>query len=173
MLAIYKLLYRFFFGFFYIYKNLHIEPFNYTIKIVCFGFGSTNVGSSVIKTLKKIIIAIFWPPKSEFDLVPIQKFLCCRSQNISCWAKCLVPYQKLICIQCRSQKFLCCRSQTFCASLHVPNCFVLFQMFLGRQKLNCIQCHSKMFCNGKKKEFTIHKLSFGPAQKVWDCTMNM
>jgi hypothetical protein len=81
-----------------IYKNLHIEPFNYTIKIVCFGFGSTNVGSSVIKTLKKIIIAIFWPPKSEFDLVPIQKFLCCRSQNISCWAKCLVPYQKLICI---------------------------------------------------------------------------
>ena len=33
-----------------IYKNLHIEPFNYTVKSVCFDFRSTNVGRSVIKT---------------------------------------------------------------------------------------------------------------------------
>ena len=46
MLAIYRLLHNFFF----IYKNLHIEPFNYTIKSVYFIFCSTNVGSSVIKT---------------------------------------------------------------------------------------------------------------------------
>ena len=39
-----------FFGKFFIYKNLHIEPFNYTIKSVCFDIGSTNVGNSVIKT---------------------------------------------------------------------------------------------------------------------------
>ena len=35
---------------FFIYKNLHIEPFNYTIRSVCFDFRSTNVGSSVIGT---------------------------------------------------------------------------------------------------------------------------
>ena len=41
----------FFFGIFFLYyKNLHMEPFNYTIKSVCFDFGSTNVGSLVIKT---------------------------------------------------------------------------------------------------------------------------
>ena len=32
------------------YKNLHIEPFNYAIKSVCFDFRSTNVGNSVIGT---------------------------------------------------------------------------------------------------------------------------
>ena len=31
-------------------KNLHIEPFNYAIKSVCFDFCSTKVGSSVIGT---------------------------------------------------------------------------------------------------------------------------
>jgi hypothetical protein len=42
MLAIYKLVYRIFFSeFFYIYKNLHIEPFNTVSKSVCFGFGSS------------------------------------------------------------------------------------------------------------------------------------
>jgi hypothetical protein len=40
---------EFYFYFFY-YKNLHIEPFNYNVKSVCFDFHSTNVGSSVIKT---------------------------------------------------------------------------------------------------------------------------
>jgi len=48
MLAIYRLPHRFFWNFF-IYKNLHIEPFNYAIKSVCFDFCSTNIGSSVIK----------------------------------------------------------------------------------------------------------------------------
>ena len=36
-------------GFFFIHK-LHIEPFNYAIKSVCFDFHSTNLGSSVIGT---------------------------------------------------------------------------------------------------------------------------
>ena len=48
MLAIYRLLHRIWKNF--IYKDLHIEPFNYTIKSICFDFGSTNVDSSVIKT---------------------------------------------------------------------------------------------------------------------------
>ena len=39
MLAIYKLVYRIFFSdFFFIYKNLHIEPFNTVYKMVCFCF---------------------------------------------------------------------------------------------------------------------------------------
>ena len=50
MLAIHRLPHRIFFGIFFIYKNLHIEPFNYSIKTVCFDFRSTNVGSSVINT---------------------------------------------------------------------------------------------------------------------------
>ena len=42
MLAIYKLVYRiFFFRFFFIYKNLHIEPFNTVHKMFCFGFDSS------------------------------------------------------------------------------------------------------------------------------------
>ena len=49
MLAIYRLPHRIVFGNVFIYKNLHIEPFNYTIKSVCFDFRSTNMGSSVIK----------------------------------------------------------------------------------------------------------------------------
>ena len=36
-----------FFGIFFIHKNLHIGPFNCSIKSVCFDFCSTNVGSSV------------------------------------------------------------------------------------------------------------------------------
>ena len=39
-----------FFGKNFIYKKLHIEPFNFSIKSVCFDFGSGNMGSSVIKT---------------------------------------------------------------------------------------------------------------------------
>ena len=34
----------------FLYKNLHIEPFNHAIKSVCFDFRSTNVGSSIIRT---------------------------------------------------------------------------------------------------------------------------
>ena len=45
-----KITHRFFFANFFIYKNLHIEPFNYAINSVCFDFRSTNVGSSVIGT---------------------------------------------------------------------------------------------------------------------------
>ena len=37
-------------SFFFIYKNLQIEPFNYAIKSICFRFRSTNVGSSVVGT---------------------------------------------------------------------------------------------------------------------------
>ena len=33
---------EFFFGIFFIYKNLHIEPFNYTIKIFCFDFSKND-----------------------------------------------------------------------------------------------------------------------------------
>ena len=92
------LLHSIVFGNFLCIKNLHFEPFNYTIKSICFDFGSTNVGSSVIKTLKKIIITIFWLPKSELDLVPIQKFLCCRSQTVLCCSKCFEADQKWNCI---------------------------------------------------------------------------
>ena len=46
---LYKLPHRFFFGNVFIHKNLNIEPFNYSMKSVCFDFRSTNVGSSVIK----------------------------------------------------------------------------------------------------------------------------
>ena len=35
---------------FFVYKNLHIEPFNYAIKSICFDFCSANMGSSVIGT---------------------------------------------------------------------------------------------------------------------------
>ena len=48
MLAIYRLPHRIFLEFF-LYKNLHIEPFNYAVKSICFDFCSTNVGSSVIR----------------------------------------------------------------------------------------------------------------------------
>ena len=41
--------YNFYLVKFFIYKNLHIEPFCYAIKRVCFDFHSTNMGSSVIK----------------------------------------------------------------------------------------------------------------------------
>ena len=68
MLATYRLLHRFFLFFFggggfFIYKHLHIEPFNYTIKSVCFDFGSTNVGSSVIKTGRSegsLLTYLYW-----------------------------------------------------------------------------------------------------------------
>ena len=54
MLAIYRLPHINFFGIFFIYKNLHIEPFNYTIKSVCFDFGSGYMASSVMKTGSKV-----------------------------------------------------------------------------------------------------------------------
>ena len=56
-----------FFWIFFIYKNLHIEPFNYIIKSVCFDFCSTNMGSSVIKT-----------GRSEGSLLPYFYLLGCR-----------------------------------------------------------------------------------------------
>ena len=44
-----------FFGFLIIiYKNLHIEPFDYTIKSVCCDFGSGYIASSVLKTGSKV-----------------------------------------------------------------------------------------------------------------------
>ena len=48
---------------FFIYKNLNIEPFSYTIKSVCFDFFSTNVGSSVIKTgrTESSLLPYFYP----------------------------------------------------------------------------------------------------------------
>ena len=41
---------EFFFGIFFIYKNLHIELFCYAIESVCFDLHITNVGNSVIRT---------------------------------------------------------------------------------------------------------------------------
>ena len=42
MMGTFKLPHRIFGGDFFIYKNLHIESFNFAIKHICFDFRSTN-----------------------------------------------------------------------------------------------------------------------------------
>ena len=71
MLAIYRLPHRIFFGDFFMYKNLHIEPFNYSMKSVCFDFHSTNVGSSVIKTgrSKGSLLPYFYQFQCHYPLI--------------------------------------------------------------------------------------------------------
>ena len=71
MLAIHRLPHRIFVGNFFVYKNLHIEPFNYTIKSVCFDFGSTNVGSSVIKTVRSegFLLHYFYRFRCHYPLI--------------------------------------------------------------------------------------------------------
>ena len=71
MLAIYRLPHRIVFGNVFIYKNLHIEPFNYTIKSVCFDFRLTNEGSSVIKTRRSegSLLPYFYQFRSNYPLI--------------------------------------------------------------------------------------------------------
>ena len=52
----YRLPDRIFFWNFFIYKNLHIEPLNYTIKSVSFDFCSTNIDISVIKICGSLLL---------------------------------------------------------------------------------------------------------------------
>ena len=57
MLAIYRMHHchiEFVLEFFFIHKNLHIEPFNCAIKCVCFNFGLGYIASSVMKTGRKV-----------------------------------------------------------------------------------------------------------------------
>ena len=69
MLAMYfRLPYRSFFGNFFIYKNLHIEPFNHAIN--SFDFCSTNVGNSVIRTGSSEG-SRFYPTSTGFDVITL------------------------------------------------------------------------------------------------------
>ena len=45
------------------------EPFNYTIKSVCFDFHSTNLGSSVIKQVE--VRSLFYPISTCFDIITL------------------------------------------------------------------------------------------------------
>ena len=49
----------------------HIEPFNYTIKSICFDFCSTNVGSSVIKTCRSegSLLLYFYRFRCHYPLI--------------------------------------------------------------------------------------------------------
>ena len=67
MLAIYRLMHRFKKKI--MFKKLHIEPFNYAIKSVCFDFHSTNVGSSVIKQVE--VRSLFYPISTCFDIITL------------------------------------------------------------------------------------------------------
>ena len=68
MLAIYRLPHNFFFWKCFIHKNLHIEPFNYAIKSVCFNFCSTNMDSSVIGTSRSEGSLL---PSTGFDVITL------------------------------------------------------------------------------------------------------
>ena len=61
-----------FFGIFYIYRNLHIEPFNFATKRVCFDFHSTNVGSSLIETGRSegsLLLPYFYRFRCHYPLI--------------------------------------------------------------------------------------------------------
>jgi hypothetical protein len=76
----------------------------------------------------------------------------------------IVPFTKVSMLQVSN--FLCQSTcpKLFCA---VPNVFRQTKI-----ELHLVPLKNVLYWQ-KKKEFTIQKLSFGPAQKVWDCTMNM
>jgi len=81
MLAVYRI----FFWKFFKCKKLHIEPFNFTIKTICFHFCSTNVSSSVIKTSRSegSLLPYFYRFQCHYPLIAYLNSddMCCSLQG--------------------------------------------------------------------------------------------
>ena len=69
--AMYRLPYRkgFFLGNIFIYKNLHIEPFNYAIKKVCFDFSQPTWAAQLSEPVE--VRALFYPTSTSFDVITL------------------------------------------------------------------------------------------------------